>query len=65
MGAGLPIINTLNDLVNSGDKVIRIEAVMSGTLNYIFNTLSEEVPLSQAIRMAREAASRNPIRGSI
>lgn len=60
VGAGLPIINTLNDLVNSGDKVIRIEAVMSGTLNYIFNTLSEEVPLSQAIRMAREAGFTEP-----
>jgi aspartokinase/homoserine dehydrogenase 1 len=60
VGAGLPIINTLNDLVNSGDKVIRIEAVMSGTLNYIFNTLSEEIPLSQAIRMAREAGFTEP-----
>lgn len=60
VGAGLPIINTLNDLVNSGDKVIRIEAVMSGTLNYIFNTLSEEVPLSRAIRMAREAGFTEP-----
>lgn len=60
VGAGLPIINTLNDLVNSGDKVIRIEAVMSGTLNYIFNILSEEVPLSQAIRMAREAGFTEP-----
>ena len=36
VGAGLPIINTLNDLVNSGDKILKIEAVLSGTLNYIF-----------------------------
>jgi bifunctional aspartokinase / homoserine dehydrogenase 1 len=40
VGAGLPIINTLNDLVNSGDKILKIEAVLSGTLNYIFNTIS-------------------------
>lgn len=60
VGAGLPIINTLNDLVNSGDKVLKIEAVMSGTLNYIFNTISKEVPLSQAIRMAKEAGYSEP-----
>jgi bifunctional aspartokinase / homoserine dehydrogenase 1 len=60
VGAGLPIINTLNDLVNSGDKVLRIEAVMSGTLNFIFNTISEKVSLSQAIRMAQEAGYSEP-----
>lgn len=60
VGAGLPIINTLNDLVNSGDKVLRIEAVLSGTLNYIFNTISENVTLSQTIRMAKEAGYSEP-----
>jgi len=60
VGAGLPIINTLNDLVNSGDKIISIEAVMSGTLNFIFNTISEEVPLSRTIRMARDAGFTEP-----
>ena len=60
VGAGLPIINTINNLINSGDEVLRIEAVVSGTLNYIFNVLSEEVPMSQAIKMAREAGFAEP-----
>ena len=60
VGAGLPIINTINNLINSGDEVLKIEAVVSGTLNYIFNVLSEEVPMSQAIRMAREAGYAEP-----
>jgi bifunctional aspartokinase / homoserine dehydrogenase 1 len=60
VGAGLPIINTLNDLVNSGDKVLKIEAVLSGTLNFIFNTISSEVPLSKTIRMAKEQGYSEP-----
>ncbi len=60
VGAGLPIINTLNDLVNSGDKILKIEAVLSGTLNYIFNNISEENSLSKTIRMAKEAGFSEP-----
>lgn len=60
VGAGLPIINTINNLINSGDKILRIEAVVSGTLNYIFNVLSAEVPLSKAILMAKEAGYAEP-----
>lgn len=60
VGAGLPIINTLNDLVNSGDKILKIEAVLSGTLNYIFNTISEKIPLSQTIQMAKEEGYSEP-----
>jgi len=60
VGAGLPIINTINNLINSGDEVLKIEAVVSGTLNYIFNVLSEEVTMSKAIRMAREAGFAEP-----
>ncbi len=60
VGAGLPIINTINSLINSGDTILKIEAVVSGTLNYIFNVLSEEVPLSRAIRMAQEAGYSEP-----
>lgn len=60
VGAGLPIINTINDLVNSGDKIIKIEAVLSGTLNYIFNTISAEVPLSETIRLAKEEGYAEP-----
>ncbi len=60
VGAGLPIINTLNDLVNSGDRILKIEAVLSGTLNFIFNTISEEIPLSETIKMAKEQGYSEP-----
>lgn len=60
VGAGLPIINTINDLINSGDRILCIEAVLSGTLNYVFNTLSAEVPLSRAVRMAQQNGYSEP-----
>lgn len=60
VGAGLPIINTINDLIFSGDKIVKLEAVLSGTLNFIFNTISKEIPLSKAIRMAMEARFAEP-----
>jgi bifunctional aspartokinase / homoserine dehydrogenase 1 len=60
VGAGLPIIKTINDLVLSGDKILKIEAVLSGTMNFIFNELSPEVPLSSAIRKAREIGYSEP-----
>ncbi|HEX2394211.1 MAG TPA: bifunctional aspartate kinase/homoserine dehydrogenase I, partial [Bacteroidales bacterium] len=60
VGAGLPIISTLNDLIRSGDKIIRMEAVLSGTLNFIFNTISEDIPLSRAVKMAMEAGYSEP-----
>ncbi|MDP2888178.1 MAG: bifunctional aspartate kinase/homoserine dehydrogenase I [Bacteroidota bacterium] len=60
VGAGLPIITTLNDLVNSGDTILKIEAVLSGTLNFIFNTISEKVSLSQTIRMAKDQGYAEP-----
>ena len=60
VGAGLPIINTINDLIHSGDKILKIEAVLSGTLNYIFNKLSADVPFSRAIRMAQEEHYSEP-----
>lgn len=60
VGAGLPIINTLNDLVNSGDRILKIEAVLSGTLNFIFNTISEKIPLSKTILMAKEQGYSEP-----
>lgn len=60
VGAGLPIINTINSLINSGDKILKIEAVLSGTLNYIFNVLSEKVPLSKAVMMAKKAGYSEP-----
>lgn len=60
VGAGLPIINTMNDLRNSGDHILKLEAVLSGTLNFIFNTISADIPLSRAIRMAKEARYSEP-----
>jgi len=60
VGAGLPLISTINDLMHSGDRIVRIEAVLSGTLNYIFNTLSKEVPFSKAVRMAKEMGYAEP-----
>ena len=56
VGAGLPIIGTINDLRNSGDKILRIEAVLSGTLNFIFNEISADVPFSETVRRAKEQA---------
>jgi len=60
VGAGLPIINTMNNLTNSGDKILSMEAVLSGTLNFIFNTISEEIPLSKAILLAKEKGYSEP-----
>jgi aspartokinase/homoserine dehydrogenase 1 len=60
VGAGLPIIKTISDLVLSGDKILKIEAVLSGTLNFIFNELSESLPLSKAIHKAREKGYSEP-----
>ena len=60
VGAGLPIINTINDLIHSGDKILKIEAVLSGTLNYIFNKISADVPFSRTIKMAQEERYSEP-----
>ncbi|MDO4196907.1 MAG: bifunctional aspartate kinase/homoserine dehydrogenase I [Prevotellaceae bacterium] len=60
VGAGLPIIGTINDLRNSGDKILKIEAVLSGTLNFIFNTLSKDIPFSETVRLAKEAGYAEP-----
>ncbi len=60
VGAGLPIIKTINDLVVSGDKILKIEAVLSGTMNFIFNEIGPEMPLSSAIRKAREKGYSEP-----
>ena len=60
VGAGLPIIGTINDLRNSGDRILKIEAILSGTLNFIFNELSAEVPLSETVRRAKEQGYSEP-----
>lgn len=60
VGAGLPIIRTINDLLNSGDKILKIEAVLSGTLNYIFNKISADIPFSETVRLAKEEGYSEP-----
>ncbi|MBO7499158.1 MAG: bifunctional aspartate kinase/homoserine dehydrogenase I [Bacteroidaceae bacterium] len=60
VGAGLPVINTINDLTGSGDHILRIEAIVSGTLNFIFNTISADCRLSETIRLAKEKGYSEP-----
>ena len=60
LGAGLPIIGTINDLCNSGDKILKIEAILSGTLNFIFNEIAADVPFSEAVRRAKEQRYSEP-----
>ena len=60
VGAGLPIIGTINDLCNSGDKILKIEAILSGTLNFIFNEIAADVPFSETVRRAKEERYSEP-----
>ena len=60
VAAGLPVLKTIEDLVASGDKILKIQAVLSGSLNYIFNTISNDIPFSQAVIQAREKGLPEP-----
>ena len=60
VGAGLPIIGTINDLRNSGDRILKIEAVLSGTLNYIFNKISAQCPFSETVKRAKKEGYSEP-----
>jgi len=60
VGAGLPVINTLQDLLNSGDEVKAIEGVLSGTLSYIFNTFDGSIPFSEVVKQAKEKGFTEP-----
>jgi aspartokinase/homoserine dehydrogenase 1 len=60
LGAGLPVITTLNDLKNSGDKMLKIEGVLSGTLSYIFNSFKAGVKFSQAVKEAKQKGFTEP-----
>ena len=60
VGAGLPIIGTINNLINSGDRILRLEAVVSGTLNFIFSSLSATMSFSQAVEEARRLGYSEP-----
>ncbi len=60
VGAGLPVIGTLNDLMRSGDKVTRIEAVLSGTLNFVFNNYNGKKKFAEVVRQAQEEGYTEP-----
>ena len=60
VGAALPIINTLNNLVNSGDRIIKIEAILSGTLNYIFNNFNKENSFYEVVKKAVDLGYTEP-----
>ena len=60
VGAGLPIIGTLNDLRQSGDKINRIEAVLSGTLNFVFNNYDTSQPFAEVVRLAQKEGFTEP-----
>ena len=60
VGAGLPVISTLNDLIRSGDRITRIEAVLSGTLNYVFNNYDGSRPFAEIVREAQEQGYTEP-----
>ncbi len=60
VGAGLPIIGTIGDLCNSGDRILKIEAVLSGTLNFIFNEISADVSFSETVRRAKDLGYSEP-----
>ena len=60
VGAGLPVIGTLNDLLRSGDKVNKIQAVLSGTLNFVFNNYDTTIPFAHVVKKAQEEGYTEP-----
>ncbi len=60
VGASLPIIGTLNDLIRSGDSINKIEAVLSGTLNFVFNNYDGTIPFAQVVRQAQAEGYTEP-----
>ena len=60
VGAGLPVIGTLNDLIRSGDEVNRIEAVLSGTLNFVFNNYDTVKPFATIVKQAQDEGYTEP-----
>ncbi len=60
VGAGLPVIDTLKNLILSGDRVRKIRAVLSGSLNFVFNTFDGQVPFHEVVRLAGEAGYTEP-----
>jgi len=60
VGAGLPVVSTLRDLIASGDEIVRIEGILSGTLSYLFNTFDGTTPFSALVRDAHRMGFTEP-----
>ena len=60
VGAGLPVISTLNDLIQSGDRILKIEGVLSGSLSFIFNSFKEGVKFSSVVKQAKDLGFTEP-----
>lgn len=60
VGAGLPIIKTIHDLIDSGDRILKLQAVLSGSLNYIFNSFNENISFSKVVKIAHEKGYTEP-----
>ena len=60
MGAGLPVITTLKHLVDTGDRILKVEGIFSGTLSYIFNMFSQDKPFSQIVSEAKSLGYTEP-----
>jgi bifunctional aspartokinase / homoserine dehydrogenase 1 len=60
VGAGLPVIGTLNDLLRSGDSINKIEAVLSGTLNYVFNHYDGQQKFATVVKQAQDEGYTEP-----
>jgi len=60
VGAGLPVLSTLRDLIASGDEIVRIEGILSGTLSYLFNTFDGTLPFSSLVRDAHRMGYTEP-----
>ena len=60
VGAGLPVIGTLNDLLRSGDKINRMEAVLSGTLNFVFNNYDGKKSFASVVKQAQDEGYTEP-----
>ncbi|MCD4770347.1 MAG: bifunctional aspartate kinase/homoserine dehydrogenase I, partial [Bacteroidales bacterium] len=60
VGAGLPIIKTIHDLIDSGDRILKLQAVLSGSLNYIFNSFNEKTSFSEVVKIAFKKGYTEP-----
>ncbi|MEL6698751.1 MAG: bifunctional aspartate kinase/homoserine dehydrogenase I, partial [Bacteroidota bacterium] len=60
VGAGLPVLTTLNDLINSGDRILKIEGILSGSLSFIFNSFKAGMSFSEIVKQAQSNGFTEP-----